>query len=289
MRKGLQTKFSMRQYMVSRDFEIYYYNEHYTSKVDSHAHDYYEFYFFLEGDVSIEIGDKIYPLRNGDMVLIPPHRKHHAIIHGDALPYRRFVFWISRDYCSRLTEVSPDYGYLMQHVEVTDEYVFHNDMITFNAIQFKIFQLIEEMQMKRFGREARIPLLVNDLLLQINRIIYERENPGDAREESIYQNLIYYIDENLEADLSLEKLAETFYVSRYYIAHVFKEQAGISVHQYILKKRMQASKEAILGGEGISQIYEHFGFKDYSSFYRAFKKEYGMSPKEYREMSMKLV
>ena len=47
--------------------------------------------------------------------------------------------------------------------------------------------------------------------------------------------------------------------------------------------RMQASREAILGGENISQVYERFGFRDYSSFYRAFRREYGMSPKEYRE------
>ena len=98
-----------------------------------------------------------------------------------------------------------------------------------------------------------------------------------------YQNLIYYIEEHLEEELSLEKLAGAFFVSRYYVAHVFKEQAGISVHQYILKKRMQASREAILGGENISQVYERFGFRDYSSFYRAFRREYGMSPKEYRE------
>ena len=72
-------------------------------------------------------------------------------------------------------------------------------------------------------------------------------------------------------------------MSGFYFAHVFKEQGGISVHQYILKKRMQASREAILGGENISQVYERFGFRDYSSFYRAFRREYGMSPKEYRE------
>ena len=51
MQKNLQTRFSTRQYMLSRDFELYYYNEHYTSKVDTHTHDYYEFYFFMEWDV----------------------------------------------------------------------------------------------------------------------------------------------------------------------------------------------------------------------------------------------
>ena len=78
MQKNLQTRFSTRQYMLSRDFELYYYNEHYTSKVDTHTHDYYEFYFFMEGDVSIEIEGQRYPLRYGDMVVIPPHRSRCA-------------------------------------------------------------------------------------------------------------------------------------------------------------------------------------------------------------------
>ena len=92
MQKNLQTRFSTRQYMLSRDFELYYYNEHYTSKVDTHTHDYYEFYFFMEGDVSIEIEGQRYPLRYGDMVVIPPHRRHRAVVHNHAQAYRRFVF-----------------------------------------------------------------------------------------------------------------------------------------------------------------------------------------------------
>ena len=80
MAKNLQTKFSTRQYMLSRDFEIYYYNEPASEKVSIHSHDYYEFYFFLEGDVSIWIEGEQYPLKYGDMVLIPPGIKHMAMV-----------------------------------------------------------------------------------------------------------------------------------------------------------------------------------------------------------------
>lgn len=271
--------------MLSRDFEIYYYNEPVSPKVSVHSHNYYEFYFFLEGDVSILIEGELYPLKYGDMVLIPPGVEHMAVVHTDVIPYRRFVFWISMEYCNRLMEISSSYGYLMQNVLVKKNYIFHNDMITFHTIQYRIFQLIEEIKSERFGRDAKVSLCVNDLVLQLNRIVYEQQNPKSEKEkQNLYRNIIYYIEDHLDEELSLERLSEQFFVSKYHISHVFKEQMGLSVHQYILKKRMQVSKAAILGDTSITDVYTMLGFKDYSSFYRAFKKEFGMSPKEYKEL-----
>ena len=100
--------------------------------------------------------------------------------------------------------------------------------------------MIEEIKSERFGKEAKVSLCVNDLVLQLNRIVYEQQNPKSEKEEqNLYQNIIYYIDDHLDEELSLEQLAGQFFVSKYHIAHIFKEQMGLSVHQYILKKRMQ--------------------------------------------------
>lgn len=286
MKKKLQTPFNPRQYMLSKDFELYYYSDSSLKNIPIHVHDYYEFYFFLEGNVSIQIGDKIYPHSYGDMTLILPQVSHRAIIHNTDVPYRRFVFWISQDFCNHLLGISKDYGYLMQYAMTHREYIFHNDRITFNSIQSKLLRLLEEMKGDRFCRDAQLSLCANDLILHLNRVIYEQKHPIRPQETvSLYQNVCSFIETHIDEDLSLERLSEEFFVSKYHIAHIFKDNLGLSIHQYITKKRLALCRQAILSDLSITEAYQAFGFGDYSSFFRAFKREYGISPKDFRDMN----
>lgn len=285
MKKDLQTNFSTRQYMLSKDFEIYYYEDAHFNRVKSHSHDYYEFYFFLQGTITMYINKRPFYLKLGDVVVIPPDVRHYAVSTDPAVPYRRFVFWISKDYYEQLCELSEDYGFIVSHTLQNMHFVYPNDSINFNIIQSKLFQLLEEIHYERFGRTSKISLCVSDLILYLNRMAYEQHIPKKSRKNlKLYENLIIYIEGHIDEDLSLEHLANVFYVSKFHIAHIFKENLGLSIHQYITKKRLAMCRDAILGDGNISKSFLQYGFKDYSSFYRAFKKEYGMSPKEYKEI-----
>ena len=91
MKKQLSMDFNTRQYMQSGDFELFYYNDTALKSVDAHEHDYYEFYFFLEGDVTYHIGDKSYQLEYGDCLLIPPDTPHYpqvCILAESGLPQK---------------------------------------------------------------------------------------------------------------------------------------------------------------------------------------------------------
>ena len=282
MKRTLRSEFNSRQYMLAWDFEAFYYSDLHFSSVGRHSHPYTEVYLFCEGEVDMEIGGDSVPLRPGDMLVLPPGTEHRANVRNEELPYRRFVFWLSEDFCASLRAESPDYLYLFDRVRKQKRYVHPMDPLTFNSLRSQLFTLLEELHTDRFGRDTQIGLLVRTLLLSLSRTAWEGDRQKARRAaRSSYQRVTEDIHENLGGDLSLDALSRELFLSKYYIAHLFQENTGLSVHQYITKKRLAACVDAMQSGQHIKEAYARLGFLNYSSFYRAFQKEYRCSPSEY--------
>ena len=284
MAKRQTSQFNTRQYMLSEDYEVFYYSDTHFRSVGSHSHGYYELYFFEAGAVTMEIDGRGYPLKTGDVILIPPGVSHRALLTDPEKPYRRFVFWQSRPFLEALEARSPDCGYLLRRAESRGRYVYRFDPVAFNAIRTRLFTLLDEIHADRFGKATAIDLIITDLLLFLARTVYEPEHQNKKDQLSRYEAITQYVDQHLDELLSLDALAKQFYLSKYYLVHLFRENAGLSVHQYILKRRLAACCDAMLGGAAVGEVYRQWGFYDYSAFYRAFRKEYGMSPSAYLEL-----
>ena len=286
MKRNLASAFLARQHMISQDFEIYYYSDHGLRNVKRHAHDYYEFYFFLEGSVTMHFQDISHVMAAGDMVIIPPGMEHFVRVLETDLPYRRFVFWITDRYLSKLSVHSADFLYLTDLAREKKGFIWHFGEIAFHSIQGKIFQIIEEIYSDRFGRRQKVALGINDLLLSLNRAVYEGLHPEcrGSKDERLQSNLVRYIEEHIAENLSLDVLSEKFFVSKYHISHIFTENTGESLHRYVVRKRLTIIKDAIINGEPAAKAAARYGFSDYSVFYRAFVREYGMSPQKYINM-----
>ncbi|MBR5116695.1 MAG: helix-turn-helix transcriptional regulator [Lachnospiraceae bacterium] len=288
MKKDLTTNYDDRQYMLARDFELYYYcDTQKGARTLMHTHPYYEFYFFLEGHAEAIIRQNHYILSYGDILIVPPKVSHGIMVRDYDIPYRRFDFWISTAFFNELAGRSSDYAYVVEQAIRYERNIIHTDRITFNSLLSKLFSIIEEEKGDRFGRDMQLYLGVSDLLLAINRISNEQQEDRTVSRSALYQNICSYIEQHIDEDLSLDSIAGHFYLSKFYIAHVFKDNIGISIHQYIRKQRLKLCHEAILCNRPIVEVYQEFGFDDYSSFYRAFKKEYGISPKELHKQAIR--
>ncbi len=92
------------------------------------------------------------------------------------------------------------------------------------------------------------------------------------------RRIIEYVSESLESDLSVKALAKISNVSMSYLTHEFQKEVGISLHGYIVQKRMVYAKELIDSGEKPTKIYMECGYNDYSSFYKAYCLFHGIPP-----------
>ena len=102
-----------------------------------------------------------------------------------------------------------------------------------------------------------------------------------AEQSKIISRAIEYVSEHLTEPITLDGISNALYTNKYYFAHLFKEETGVSPHSYILKKRLLMSKELIEQGLSITDVYVRCGFSDYTHFFRAFKKEFDLTPKQY--------
>ena len=108
----------------------------------------------------------------------------------------------------------------------------------------------------------------------------EKKSCKQVKYDKQILEIIDYINNNLESDLTNESLAERFYLSKYYLMHKFKSETGYTLHNYIVQKRLIRAVELIKSGVPVIKATENSGFNDYTSFLRAYKKRYNSSPKD---------
>ena len=274
--------YTRRQTMIAQDYEIYRYRSTYMNEVELHHHDFYEVYLLLRGRVEYIVENQIYRMRPGDWMLTSPLELHQARIATDADAYERFVLWIARPYLDRLSTPRTSLTRCFDTSVST-----HTNLLRLpGAAGAQLRASIERLASLRASREYGNDLLAQgalvELMIGINRAAEER---GDSRpagsSDQVVDAVLHYINEHYSESLTLDQLAEQFFISKYHLLRKFDAQVGTTVHRYILQKRLLIAKQLLAGGVAPSEACQHCGFGDYANFYRAFRAEYGMTPRQY--------
>ena len=141
-----------------------------------------------------------------------------------------------------------------------------------------------------FGHDLYQKNMLSILLILFLRscIASDHVRLSHRQKQFVMDDVFRYIREHLTEDLSLETLEDQFFVSRHHLCREFKKLTGQTIHAYIVKSRLDLCKKYIEMGKPIKEVYELGGFGSYNHFFRAFKKEYNMTPKEYYESLTKI-
>ena len=108
--------------------------------------------------------------------------------------------------------------------------------------------------------------------------VNENTKNGICIETELSANVMRYINENYKNKLRLADIANTFFVSVSTVCHYFKSDYGISIKQYIVKKRVTEAKKLIDEGMPAQAVCEKLGYERYTTFYRNYKDFFGVSP-----------
>ena len=275
--------FDPRQSMSDSKFEIFHYRDAKFEGVPVHQHDFYEVYYFIGGNVEYSVEGRTYDLQSGDLLLINPLELHQPRIAPDQQDYERIVLWINKNYLSELCynktsltrcfdNTIPDHSNLLRPSKMQQTY-----------ISAMLDEIINEKNENGYAVEIATEAMILRFLVELNRLTINSKSEKEKEESSstIIPDVLEYINSHFCEKLTLTSIADEFFVSKYYLSHVFNNVVGTSVHRYIMLKRLIHAKQMLLSGIKSTTAATNCGFNDYAGFYRAFTAEYGVTPKEF--------
>ncbi|WP_125152146.1 AraC family transcriptional regulator [Clostridium rectalis] len=274
-----------RGYLKS-DFEIFHLKDQKDLEFAFHYHDFNKIIVFISGKVTYLIEGKSYKLRPWDILIINKNEIHKPIIDSKEV-YERIIIWVNTEFILKHNSKECD---LLKSFKIARKEKLNLLRLTPNLIEKLKYILLNLENAKvdnRFGSHILSNSLFLQFLVYLNRLFLgnnkaNNENVDIEYDENI-DKVLNYINVNICDDLSIEKIASILYINKYYLMHKFKKHTGYTIYNYIIQKRLIRAITLMKEGKNATEACMNSGFKDYSNFVRVFKKNFKMSPKNYRE------
>lgn len=272
--------FDPRQVMRKDSFEVFHYRQPRPAGVEVHHHDFYEVYFLIGGEVEYWVDGRILKMAPGDLLLINPMELHRPMLTENNRIYERIVVWIDPAFLASFDQGSLCSCFDHNHPDHT--HLIHLSAAERTGVTALLGDLVRESYSQEYGSEMSAYGAFLQFMVQLNRLSRRTRQQEESRQQSeLVQQVLAYIADHLSQSMSLEELADRFYVSKYYLSHTFSREVGVSLYRYIMLRRLLLARQLLGQGMPAGKVSESCGFADYTSFYRAFKTEYGISPREF--------
>lgn len=257
------------------DFRLFHLQGAQGVKAEFHYHEFCKLLLLVSGSGGYSVEGQRYQLQSGDVVLVGSRAVHRPEFQPDA-PYERIIVYIDPEYLRQAST---------QDCDLTEIFSGKWGHVLRPENGQKIFALASSLEKALSGQEYGRVILSSGSLLRLLVHIGREQRRGSIRQpepirpknERIVQ-LLRFIDAHIAEDLSVDMLAEQCYLSKYHMMRLFRTETGQSVCGYITHRRLMLARQMIADGMAATEAAFRAGFGSYSSFTRAYAKQFGATP-----------
>ncbi len=261
-------------------YSVFYGCGTYNANAEGHALHYdsaFTVSYFKHTCGTLKVEGKKYAIHSGDAVIIHPREIHLCDIPQDSF-HERISLYIN----PALSSAFP-FADISLFRAFTERTAAENNVIpSYLVAKLGIDRLLEEILSLAQKNRALCLCKIVTLLSALASAILQ-EQPTAKEENATVNAVIRYISEHLTEDISCEKIAELFFISKFRLEHLFKESAGISLWEYVILKRLIFCNELLKKGYSVKEASLEAGFRNYSNFYRLYKKHLSITPQAFKQ------
>lgn len=241
-------------------------------------------FFGLEGRCQVGVDTALYPCGQGDVVLLPP-KAAYRLETGEE-PGSAAVWSLAPEQLVRSQHRGCQAA--EQILELTGQGMA---LPLSDGEQERMGLLLNGGAEDRYGSYYRMNAM-ELVLIELCRVIegredvQERMSRSETERSKLIKNVIAYVNGHYREEIRLDSIARQFWVSPSYLSRQFKSKVGVSITQFITERRLQAAQRLLMTSDlDITEIADQLGFKSANYFYTVFKKNQGISPREFRKTS----
>jgi len=260
---------------------------HEEKTMDMHIHDTCEIYYSIQGGKKFLIGERMYDISPGDLFVINPYEPHH-LTSIDKRNHERIIIAVHPEFLKNLSTEETDLSYCF----FERSRLFSHRISLSKEQQTRFLYFISKINVSDgYGSDIVERAAFMELMVFINEA-FIASNKLFSDSTSFHYNqlalkMLNFINQNITERITIEQLANRFYISESYASRIFKAATGVTINKYITARRISIAKSLLSMGMNVLEVSEKSGFNDYSNFLRTFKASVGISPKKYAQNSVR--
>ena len=268
-------------YVINEPYELFYKNSSTNSPVGAHTHNKAEIYLTLTELPDALLNNTVSRIPQGTLILIPPFCVHQ-MYHQKNVCYERYILnldtqWLENVLCSK-QDISE---YLKPSAAPLIMPLSKEQLSSITQSMQKVLPIVQEKSIKSTAEFLNL-LSVLDCAVHDTHKNKFTPNMFISKSQTTVNEIIAYINEHIEGNISLSDIESHFFLNRDYLSRVFAKHTHTSIGRYITIQKIAKAQEYLNTGLSVAQVSDKLGFSSYAYFFKVFKKIVGISPSQYR-------